>query len=161
MVDIDGKSPILVPVDFSSHSEEALVFAMELAKYMGTPVVVLHVVHDPGESPGFYAGKTGEAGVRRMEDVAKEMMIEFMENFPGKHPQCKPIANITTMLRVGLPVTRILEVVDTVNARMVVMGSLGRTGLKHVLIGSKAEQVVRLCPVPVTIVKHRKSEADV
>jgi len=36
---------------------------------------------------------------------------------------------------------------------MVVMGSQGRTGLKHMMLGSKAEQVIKLCPVPVTIVK--------
>ena len=38
---------------------------------------------------------------------------------------------------------------------MVVMGSQGRTGLKHLVIGSKAAQIVQLCPVPVTIVKKR------
>jgi nucleotide-binding universal stress UspA family protein len=152
------KSPILVPIDFSSHSEEALVFAMKLAALQGVPVVVLHVVHDPGEAPGFYAGKTGEGGVERMEDVAEKMMVEFMENFTTRHPECRSIQDTSTMLRVGLPVTRILEVVDTINAEMVVMGSLGRTGLKHMLIGSKAEQLVRLCPVPITIVKHKANE---
>ena len=56
------------------------------------------------------------------------------------------------MLVTGLPVSRILEVVDRMQPHMVVMGSAGRTGLAHVLMGSKAEQVVRLCPVPVTLV---------
>jgi nucleotide-binding universal stress UspA family protein len=152
------KSPILVPVDFSSHSEKALVFAMKMARCMNAPVVVLHVVHDPGEAPGFYAGKTGEGGVERMEDVAEKMMVEFMENFTAGHPECRLVQDTSTMLRVGLPVTRILEVVDAINAEMVVMGSLGRTGLKHILIGSKAEQLVRLCPVPITIVRHKASE---
>ncbi|MDA9982244.1 universal stress protein [Gammaproteobacteria bacterium] len=152
------KSPILVPIDFSSHSEEALVFAMKLAGFQSAPVVVLHVVHDPGEAPGFYAGNTGEGGVERMEDVAEKMMAGFMENFTTRHPECGSIRDTSTMLRVGLPVTRILEVVDAINAEMVVMGSLGRTGLKHMLIGSKAEQLVRLCPVPITIVKHNANE---
>jgi nucleotide-binding universal stress UspA family protein len=60
-------------------------------------------------------------------------------------------------LVVGLPVTRILEVVDRFKPFLVVMGSEGRTGLSHMLLGSKAEQVVRLCPAPVTIVKEPKS----
>ncbi len=58
---------------------------------------------------------------------------------------------------VGLPVTRILEVINTVEPFMVVVGSKGRTGLKHVLIGSKASQIVQLCPAPVTVVKAKKT----
>ena len=60
---------------------------------------------------------------------------------------------------VGLPVTRILEVIDTVDPFLVVMGSQGRTGLKHMLIGSKASQIVQLCPVPITVVKAKKPKA--
>ena len=58
---------------------------------------------------------------------------------------------------VGLPVNRILEVAKKSDARMIVMGSQGRTGLKHALLGSKAEQVVHLSPIPVTIVKADKT----
>jgi nucleotide-binding universal stress UspA family protein len=56
-------------------------------------------------------------------------------------------------LVVGLPVTRTLEVVEQISPRLLVMGSAGRTGLSRILLGSKAEQLVRLCPVPVVIVK--------
>ena len=58
------------------------------------------------------------------------------------------------MLVSGLPAPRILEVAETSNVSHIVMGSKGRTGLAHLLIGSKAEQVVRLAKVPVTIVKE-------
>jgi len=54
-------------------------------------------------------------------------------------------------------VNRILEVAEQNHARMIVMGSQGRTGLKHALLGSKAEQVVHLSPIPVTIVKEDKN----
>jgi nucleotide-binding universal stress UspA family protein len=57
------------------------------------------------------------------------------------------------MLVVGLPVGRILEVAEMVTASMIVMGSQGRTGLDHLLLGSKTEQVVRLSPIDVTVVK--------
>ncbi len=60
------------------------------------------------------------------------------------------------MMVKGIPVTRILQVREKINASMVVMGSLGRTGLKHMLLGSKAEQVVRQSPVTVAIVKAEK-----
>ena len=56
---------------------------------------------------------------------------------------------------IGLPVTRILEVVDEVEPYIVVVGSQGRTGLQHLVIGSKAAQIVHLCPVPVTVVKRK------
>ncbi|MGB5535376.1 MAG: universal stress protein, partial [Thiogranum sp.] len=59
-------------------------------------------------------------------------------------------------LVVGLPVNRILEVAKKSDASMIVMGSQGRTGLAHALLGSKAEQVVHLSPIPVTIVKADK-----
>ena len=60
------KQPILVPVDFSPHSEAALVFATKLAALMKVPVIVLHVVHDPGDAPGFYASKRGKNGLAKM-----------------------------------------------------------------------------------------------
>ena len=57
------------------------------------------------------------------------------------------------MLVVGLPVSRIMETAKKIDARMIVMGSQGRTGLDHLLLGSKTEQVVRLSPIDVTVVK--------
>ncbi len=145
--------PILVPVDFSEHSEAALLFAGELAMCMSSPLVVLHVIHDPGDAPGFYAGRQSENEIQNMEEVAAEMMDEFMKRMVKNHPDCKNLGSANTMLVVGLPVTRVLEAADKVQARMIVMGSKGRTGLSHVLLGSKAEQIVRLSPIPVTIVK--------
>lgn len=63
------------------------------------------------------------------------------------------------LLLVGLPVNRILEAAEKTGARMIVMGSQGRTGLARALLGSKAEQVVRLAPLPVMIVKTPEKEA--
>lgn len=148
-----NKRPFLVPVDFSLHSTAALLKACELAECMNSPVIVLHVVHDPGEMPGYYARMTKKKYLVRMEDVAQEMFDEFIEITRKNNPQQKYLKKAETMLVIGLPVTRILEVAEKINASMVIMGSQGRTGLKHMMLGSKAEQVVRLCPIPVTIVK--------
>ena len=150
--------PILVPVDFSSYSEAALVCAADLAEMLKEPLIVLHVVHDPGEAPGYYAVKGRKKQLHRIEDVAADMLQEFMENMKKKHPGNKAIASAQTELVTGLPVNRILEVAEQNRVRMIIMGSQGRTGLSHALIGSKAEQVVHLSPVPVTIVKnsHKK-----
>ena len=147
--------PILVPVDFSPCSEAALLYAADLAATLQFPLNVLHVVHDPGQAPGYYAMKGRKKQLRRMEDIAAEMMEEFMLGMKKRHPDQPALATAETGLVVGLPVTRILETAQKIQAGMIVMGSQGRTGLAHVLLGSKAEQVVRLAPIPVTIVKAK------
>jgi len=147
--------PILVPVDFSTYSEAALLCAADLAEMIKEPLIVLHVVHDLGEAPGYYAVKGRKKQLHRLEDVAAEMLQEFMADIKKKHPDNMAIKSAQTELVIGLPVNRILEVAEQNHARMIVMGSQGRTGLSHVLLGSKAEQVVHLSPIPVTIVKNK------
>jgi nucleotide-binding universal stress UspA family protein len=78
-----------------------------------------------------------------------------VDNVKNKNPHNKAIKTAQTELVTGLPVNRILEVAEQSHARMIVMGSQGRTGLSHVLLGSKAERVVHLSPIPVTIVKNK------
>jgi nucleotide-binding universal stress UspA family protein len=148
--------PILVPVDFSSHSAAALECGTELAEALHVPLLVLHIVHDLGEAPGYYAVKGRGKQLRRMEDVASDMLDEFIREARKKHPKHPALEKAETALVVGLPVNRILEVAKKADARMIVMGSQGRTGLAHALLGSKAEQVVHLSPIPVTIVKADK-----
>ncbi|MCB1852464.1 MAG: universal stress protein [Gammaproteobacteria bacterium] len=152
-MDKERDKPILVPVDFSSHSEAALLKACELGDCMKRPILVLHVVHDPGEMPGYYQRIAKKKQLLRIEDIAEEMLNDFLARLIKKYPREKQLKQIEKRLVIGLPVTRILEVAQKSGAYMVVMGSQGRTGLNHLLLGSKAEQVVRLCPVPVTIVK--------
>ena len=156
----DSSNPILVPVDFSSHSETALLYAAELAGTLGNELVILHVVHDPGDAPGYYSVKGRNKQLHRMEDVAGEMLEEFSHKMQKEHSALAALKHATTMLIVGLPVNRILESAEKVDARMIVMASQGRTGLAHILLGSKAEQIVRLAPLPVMIVKDRKDGKD-
>ena len=155
---IGKNKPILVPVDFSSHSETALICAAELAESLGNKLVILHVVHDPGEAPGYYSVKGRHKQLRRMEDVAAEMLDEFFQKIQKTHSGLHALKQATTMLVVGLPVNRILESAEKTHARMIVMNSQGRTGLAHALLGSKAERVVRLSPVPVMIVKDEEKQ---
>ncbi|MEN8204946.1 MAG: universal stress protein [Pseudomonadota bacterium] len=144
---------ILVPIDFSPHSEAALVCAAEMAEVLNLPLVVLHVVHDLAQAPGYYAVKGRKKHMARMEDVATEMLENFMREIREKYPERQTLKDAQAIQAVGLPVTRILETASKLNARMIIMGSMGRTGISHVLLGSKAEQVVRLAPIPVMIIK--------
>jgi nucleotide-binding universal stress UspA family protein len=148
----DQENAILVAVDFSPSSEQALIWAARAARRFGAPLVVLHVVHDPSSAPGYdQHERKREKHLIRLEEAAAEMMEQFLERMTQKHP--KLLAKFSHRLVVGLPITRILEVAEDVDAQMIVMGSRGRTGLPHLLLGSKAERVVQLSPIPVTIVK--------
>jgi nucleotide-binding universal stress UspA family protein len=153
-------NPVLVPVDFSDYSEAALLCAAELAQVLGAELVVLHVVHDPGEAPGYYSVKGRTKQLERMEDVAAQMLEEFLTMIRDKHPDLEALQKAESQLVTGLPVNRILETAEKIQARMIVMGSQGRTGLAHMMLGSKAEQVVRLSPIPVTIVKDGKGKKE-
>lgn len=150
--------PILVPVDFSVHSEKALLLAAKLSDALDASIVVLHVVHDPGEAPGYYSVKGRHKQLRRMEDVADDMLDDFLKQFIKTHPDLKMIKKAKKILVTGLPVDRILEMVQKLDAYMIIMGSRGRTHLSHILLGSKAEQVIRLSPIPVTITKVNRNK---
>ena len=147
---------ILVPVDFSQHSQAALIHACEMAEAIPAAIVALHVVHDPGEMPGYYSKLIKKKGAGRIEDDAAAAFDEFMERAADARPDLKLLRETDQVMVIGLPVTRILEVVDEIDPWLVVMGSQGRTRIKQMLIGSKAAQIIQLCPVPVTVVKGKK-----
>ena len=73
--------PIVVPVDFSEHSEAALLHAVEIADCFKSHVIVLHVVHDPAEMPGYYTKKKKKT-LHRMEDAAADMLKDDLEAAP-------------------------------------------------------------------------------
>ena len=153
-----AKKPIvLVPVDFSPSSEAAMEYASGLATCMHAKLVVLHVVHEPFDTPGYYRKKRGSRRLARMEDLARQMLNEVLEKEARRNPDKQPLQNAKPMVVVGLPAAQILQVVKKIKPVLVIMGSKGRTGLSHLLLGSKAEQVVRLCPVRVTVVKAGQS----
>ena len=148
------KTILLVPVDFSSFSEDTLVFASGLAKCLSAQLLVLHVIHDPAEAPGFYAQKGKKKKfLKSMEEAAQEMMEEFLLKMRQAYPDQVPIKKAKPLLVVGTPVTRIVEVAEKKQVKMIIIGSHGRTGLAHLLVGSKVQRVVQLSPVPVTVVK--------
>ena len=148
------KTTLLVAVDFSPFSEEALIFASQLAEKLKAQLLVLHVIHDPAEAPGFYAQKGKKKKfLKSMEESANEMMQEFLLKIRETHPDQVPLKKAKSLLVVGTPVTRIVEVAEKNQVSMIIIGSHGRTGLAHLLVGSKVQRVIQLSPVPVTVVK--------
>ncbi|MEA3290739.1 MAG: universal stress protein [Pseudomonadota bacterium] len=147
---------ILVPVDFSDHSAAAVVMGAKLTKCNDESLVVLHVVHDPAEMQGYYQKlmKKKKNPIRPIQDFAEDLFNDFMKKVIDDNHGLKHLSKANKLMVTGLPVTRILEVINRVEPKMVVIGSRGLTGLKHLLIGSLAEKLVHLCPVPITVVKN-------
>lgn len=154
-----GKSgtdgPVLVAVDFSDDSEAALLWACNYAACVKSSVLILHVVHDPADEPGFYREREQDWTLP-MSEVAGRKMKEFAAAMRDKHESVGQCGDLKFRLVEGLPGNRIVEVADAENARQIVVGSLGRSGLDHAMLGSVAEMVVRSARQPVTVVKSSK-----
>lgn len=153
-MNVEQPQPILVPVDFSDSSADALLWASDLAEQIGAPLIVLHVIHDL--APGSYV-RTEDGTLESYEQAATEAMDEFIELAASQHPYAGTAQRILVS---GIAPTRILEIASRESAGHIVMGSHGRTGISHFLLGSKAERVAQLSPVPVTIVKKARFEDD-
>jgi nucleotide-binding universal stress UspA family protein len=150
------KSAILAAIDFSEPATSALIFAARQAQRLGDRLIVLHVIHD--QAAGYYTDKKLKKGekkrLKRLEEIAAEMMDELLAELIQNHQEIKPVLKkAEVMLISGLTVTKILQVIEKCSPEMLVLGNKGRSSLKHILLGSKAEQLARLCPIPVTLVK--------
>ncbi|MBT7371927.1 MAG: universal stress protein [Gammaproteobacteria bacterium] len=83
-------------------------------------------------------------------------MEKALESFPDS----PSLAKALRLMVIGLPVARVIEVVSLVDPEMLVIGSKGRTGIQQLLLGSKAAQLVQMCPVSITIVKSKTKESE-
>jgi len=143
---------ILVPIDFSEDSRAALLWACRFAECVHAGLVLLHVVHDPASSPGFYR-LSNQSQLRPMQEVAEFMMTEFLAEMINTHPGLDLLKSAETRFVAGLPPGRIVETANELNTELIVIGSRGMTGLPHLMLGSVAERVVELSTLPVVVVK--------
>lgn len=160
MTKTTGKNhPVLVAIDFSDDSRAALVWAAEYARRIDEPLVLLHVVHDSTSYPGFYRQQQ-KAELLPMQQVAEEMMGEFLTETRQKNPGMDVLQAVRTELVDGLPPGRIIEMADILKAGLIVIGNRGLTGLPHLLLGSVAERVVELATIPVVVIKAEPAEVS-
>jgi len=147
--------PVIVPVDFSDCSRAALIYAARMTADSCTPLLVLHVIHDRGDSPGFYRRHHDDNPLLPIEDVASVMLEDWLYNLRKETPALdKTLQRARTRLVSGLPGRRIIEVAKAEHAVMIVMGTRGRTGFPHLLRGSVTEYVMTHAAMPVITLRE-------
>jgi nucleotide-binding universal stress UspA family protein len=137
-------APILVPVDFSEYSRQALTLARELARRFDSRIQVLHVFERPIH-PEIYLGgmPLDSPDFRTVETSLREALETFVRETPG------PDVDIERFVLEGRAVPAILEFGEEHGAGMIVIASHGLSGLAHVLLGSVTEKIVRRAECPV------------
>ena len=139
---------ILVPTHFAEPSQRALELALELAGILGADLTIMHTCEIPAYAyPGLALAPIDL--LSPIEDVARKKLDELVSSLSQRCRSCKGV------LKVGIPWEEILEVVNQAQADLVIMGTHGRRGVTHALLGSVAEKLVRMSPVPVLTVRAR------
>jgi nucleotide-binding universal stress UspA family protein len=142
---------ILVPTDMSSHADKAVRHAIEIARQFGGELFMLHVIHDSVQQCTVdycMDSPLAEKLQNELVEAARKKILEQAEKFPG----AKDIT-ITTDVKIGVPHDRILQEEDERGIDLVVMSSLGTTGLAKYVIGSVARHVLQNSRCSVLLVK--------
>ena len=143
---------ILVPIDFSTASKKALQYAVPFARQFGAKLTLLHVV-EPVATPDFANSfplmmendKVKAASRGQLEHIIKEQAIA-------------PKLVEKTLVRFGRSFHEIADAARTLKVDLIIISTHGYTGLKHALLGSTTERVVRHAPCPVLVVREHKHQ---
>ncbi len=140
----------MLPTDFSEASKQALPYAVALAGQFGASITVVYVV------PTTLPAELSHIGVlleeKRLVAEARSAVDRFREN------HIPPDLKVDTLVLAGGPYHQICEAAKTLEADLIVTATHGHTGLKHFLLGSTAERIVRHAPCPVLAVRERWME---
>lgn len=146
---------ILCPVDFSDASREAMRHAVDIVRASGGSMALLHVVHVPLMAYGEGAPMMPSSGFT----LEKEMGAEADKQLASWKQRAEEmgVSSVSTLLASGVPWHEIVETAKRdPSVDLIVLGTQGRTGLGHILLGSVAERVVRHAPCPVLVVRARQ-----
>jgi nucleotide-binding universal stress UspA family protein len=136
---------ILVPVDYTNVSHDALRFALDLAHDMHSHVTILHV------EPKLYVYTEGYAAPVGLDRQPDEILHELESTIASDLDATVPCE---LQVAIGDPAQKILDFADSHHSDLIVMGTHGRSGLVRLFRGSVAESVMRQSHCPVFIVKH-------
>ena len=142
---------ILVPTDFSEYSDKALRQALDIALQYKAKVFVLHVVHEQ-ITQCVYDYCLSAAEVQRAEEQLMAAAKQNLEKQLAKVPAAKEV-ELTADVRKGIPSEEILKEEQEKGIDLIVIASLGQTGLSKYLIGSIARNVLKGAKCPVLLTK--------
>jgi nucleotide-binding universal stress UspA family protein len=146
---------ILVPIDFSPPSDAALEYARTIASRFGASLHVLHVAQDPYQA--FYST---EVFVPDIEGLREEIAAESLKRLKERlRPSDATDLHATADVVIGTPAWSIVEYASGHEIDLIVMGTHGRGGMSHLLMGSVAERVVRTAACPVLTVRQTQQAA--
>jgi nucleotide-binding universal stress UspA family protein len=144
---------ILVPVDFSEYTDEIVTFADEIARRFDASVHVIHVV----PTMDYFAPYESFMAAEYTETMQKGVEAEIDKKLDAVASMITGAA-VTKAIRTGSASVEIIDYAESIGAELIVMGTHGRGGLEHILMGSVAEKVVRKSSCPVlTIRPSRKA----
>jgi nucleotide-binding universal stress UspA family protein len=141
---------ILHPTDFSESSKYAMTYAISFAEEFQAKLVLLHVIEEIS-SALYFDMLQAPPLTQLMVNIEKQARQALDEVLP---PELRGKLPAEYVLRKGVPFVEILHCAGEMKADMIVLGTHGRTGLKHALFGSVAEKVVRKAICPVLSVRH-------
>jgi nucleotide-binding universal stress UspA family protein len=145
---------ILVPTDFSLHSQKALTYAAAFAEKFGAELFVLHVFQDLAvfQPDAVAVGPPVMPPVEELAAAARTSLQRVIQeqNFKG--------FKVTPEVREGSPFDEIVDFAKEKNIDLIIMGTHGRGWLAHVLLGSVTQKVIRKSPCPVLTVHHPEHE---
>lgn len=144
---------ILVPTDFSENACKALRYAFAFAKQFGSRLTVLHVVEPVTYPVGtdYFVAEVQNLGATLQAESQKRLTTFMAE-------QVEPVTSADALLRIGTAWQEITAVAKERDVDLIILATHGFTGLKHVLLGSTAEKVVRHAPCPVMTVRADEHE---
>ncbi|MFZ5493789.1 MAG: universal stress protein [Verrucomicrobiota bacterium] len=132
---------ILVPLDFSGKSRQALRYAVPLAQKFSARIHLVHVLPDPGKTPQDEQIRQRLAAMKRLGQTAAQLM--------------PPRLRAENAVLTGKPADEILALAQKNAIDLIVLTTKGRSGLRRALVGSTAEHIMRHAPCPVMSVRRR------
>ncbi|MEW6703137.1 MAG: universal stress protein [Bacteroidota bacterium] len=140
---------ILVPIDFSDYSKNALKYAVQFAKQFNAKISLIYVVEPIIYPADFSMGQVAIPSTdidlhSRAEDELKNLAKNMIEaSIAGE-----------TIIKTGKPFVEIIETAKEKDADLIIIATHGHTGVEHLLFGSTAEKVVRKAPCPVLTLRE-------
>jgi nucleotide-binding universal stress UspA family protein len=147
-----GIRRLVIPLDFSASSLDALEYGVQFAKHLGASLTILHVLEPVAYGLDFTVGRSAEQ--RKQKDHFKGRLEVLCALCTSNGVKAEPV------LKAGLPADSIREYVDREKPDLVIMGTHGRRGISRLLSGSVAEGMLRLASCPVLTVRMPSFDPD-